>query len=372
MKLIKRILHWKFLFGLLTVISVSFLLISYLSPFISPSTLKLMPLFGLGYVIILIGNILLLIFWIILKSRWKWVVSIALLVGGSLHFRTISISTDNENTESTELHIMSYNVRLFDRYSSDRKRNYEKKDGIFKFLNNKQPDVVCFQEFYQQDAPTNFITKDSIIEILGSIAYHERYSAFRGKRQKFGVAIFSKYPIIEKGTINFERQENSHNYCIYSDIVKEQDTFRVYNLHLESIHFRKDDYDVFSEEDIISKDKQAKALGMIRKVTKAFPKRAKQAQQVNRHIKSSPYPVIVCGDFNDTPMSYTYNQFNSQLTDAFRNTSFGIGATYAGNIPIGRIDYIFHSPTLNSKNFYVQKEKLSDHYAIDCKVFKRN
>jgi endonuclease/exonuclease/phosphatase family metal-dependent hydrolase len=88
------------------------------------------------------------------------------------------------------------------------------------------------------------------------------------------------------------------------------------------------------------------------------------------HVETSPYPTIVCGDFNDTPMSYAYNQFNRSLMDAFRNCSSGIGSTYVGKVPAGRIDYIFHTNDLNSSHFVIQEEAYSDHRAISCKIFK--
>ena len=88
-------------------------------------------------------------------------------------------------------------------------------------------------------------------------------------------------------------------------------------------------------------------------------------------MNNSPFPVIICGDFNDTPLSYTYNKFASNYTDAFRNSSSGLGITYAGKVPAGRIDYIFHSKDLNSSNFTIQKEVYSDHRAINCEVWKK-
>jgi len=102
----------------------------------------------------------------------------------------------------------------------------------------------------------------------------------------------------------------------------------------------------------------------------AYPKRAEQARKVVEHMEQSPYEVVVCGDFNDTPLSYTYNTFFSHFTDAFRNASSGIGVTYAGKVPAGRIDYIFHSRDLHSGDFEIQSEVHSDHRAISCKIWK--
>jgi endonuclease/exonuclease/phosphatase (EEP) superfamily protein YafD len=98
----------------------------------------------------------------------------------------------------------------------------------------------------------------------------------------------------------------------------------------------------------------------------AFEKRADQARRVVEHLKTSPYPVIVCGDFNDTPMSYTYNQFQLLLLDAFRQSGLGLGSTYVGKLPAGRIDYLFYSAMLSVSHFKIQKQTRSDHRAVSC------
>ena len=182
--------------------------------------------------------------------------------------------------------------------------------------------------------------------------------------------MFSKYPIIEKGDVIFDSQSSTDfNYCIYSDIVKNKDTFRIYNVHLQSIRLNETHYD-FNKTKISDKKNYIAIRSIYRKLRVAYLKRAEQAKKIINHIKTAPYPVIICGDFNDTPMSYTYNQFNKGLVDAFRNASFGIGTSYVGKIPAGRIDYIFHSPSLFSSNFTIQKEVLSDHRAVSCIISK--
>ena len=370
-KILKRIFHWRLILNSVSIISVLSLLIGYCSPYIHPETASIIPLFGLAYPYILLANVLLLIFWMFLKSKWVLTISLTILLGGSLHFRTFTFGSNDSFEDATELSIMSYNVRLFDRYNRNAREGNKTRSKILKHLDNEQPDVVCFQEFYQQDRTKQFITKDSIKLILKSVDTHERMMQKKKGRQYVGVALFSKYPIIKKGTLNFEKI-NNHNYCIYADIVKSKDTFRVYNIHLESIRFKKDDYELFNPEDLASNEKHTKIYNLLNKVRNAYPKRAAQSEIITNHIKDSPYPIIVCGDFNDTPMSYTYNLFNSILCDAYRNTTKGVGSTYAGSIPIGRIDYIFHSESLGSRNFQIQRDKLSDHYAISCSILKEH
>ena len=349
-----------------TVCGILALLLAYFAPFVHPKTLTLLPFFGLSYWIILLFNVLLIVIWAIMRSRWALIILVFLFLGGRLHFRMFSFGSDEENTTGNELKLLSYNVRLFDLYNAVHSESYETRNKIFDYILESDPDVMCFQEFYHREPPTQFVTKDSLLQIMNIADYHERYAERNFAHQNFGIAIFSKFPIIEKGFVNFPNQNNSFNYCIYTDVVK-VDTFRIYNVHLQSIRLEKNDYAVFEEGE--SGESSSNIFSVMNKIRKAYPVRAAQAELIMKHAENSPYPVIICGDFNDTPLSYTYNQFNASLVDEFRNTSKGTGSTYAGNIPVGRIDYIFHSPKIGSREFRIQKERLSDHYAIDCKLF---
>ena len=368
-----KLLRFSSLFKLLTVICLVGLLLAYLTPFVHPNTLKILPFFGLAYPIILLFTLLFLVLWIIVRSRMSILILFVLVIGGKLHFRMIALGSDpDEQPEETEqLKVLSYNVRLFDLYTSSNENRTVNRDKIFAYLKDVNPDILCFQEFYHQDKPTKFITRDSIIQFLEIRDYHERYAHKLRGRQNFGVAILSKYPIISKGDLNFEAQsENDFNYCVFADIVRGNDTFRIYNVHLQSIRLQNDDYDLFEQGSAKAADKSTVRL-LVDKLLIAYPKRAQQARRVMEHVETSPYPTIVCGDFNDTPMSYTYHQFNKKLTDSYRNTSKGIGSTYAGRVPAGRIDYIFHSKDLESAGFTIQKEAYSDHRAISTRIFKQ-
>ncbi len=373
MKKLKRIFRLKTILIIGSILSICALSLSYLSVFIHPETIRLLPLFGLGYLIIVAIHILLLIIWIFVKSRvWLWLMLGVLVLGGNLHFRSVSIAWDDENTlNSTEYKVLSYNVRLFDVYNQSPKKALENKEAIFNFLETSNADIYCFQEFYHQDGSEEYNTKKLLSDRLKTPYSHARLSVSDYRKQSFGVAIFSKYEIFSQGEVSFDEVEKTFNYCIYVDVVAKKDTIRIYNVHLQSIHFQKDDYALFNEENPQASNENSQAYKLVNKVLDAYPIRAKQSKKLTEHMKSSPFPIIVCGDFNDAPMSYTYNQFHRFLNDAFLNTSMGIGRTYAGKVPAGRIDYIFHDQSMGSRNFVIQKEKLSDHYAISCSVFKK-
>ncbi len=373
MKLLKRIFRFKTILIIGSVLSIASLLLSYLSIYIHPESFRILPLFGLAYLIIVGVHLLLFIIWLFMKSRvWILIMFGTLLLGGPLHFRSFSIGWDDENTNnSEELKVLSYNVRLFDVYNQNPAKALENKEAIFSYLEDEKADIYCFQEFYYQEGSEDYRTIPKLTKRLKTPYHHSRLSVSDYKKQSFGVAIFSKHEIISQGEVSFDEVEKTFNYCVYADIVSKKDTIRVYNVHLQSIHFQKDDYALFSEDNPQASNENSQAFKLIRKVLNAYPVRAKQAEKLTKHMESSPYPIIVCGDFNDAPMSYTYNQFHRFLKDAFLNTSFGIGRTYAGKVPAGRIDYIFYDESMGSRNFVIQTEKLSDHYAISCSIFKK-
>lgn len=360
------------LMKVLTILCLISLFLAYLCPYVHPETLWILPFFGLSYPIIISVTLLFLIYWALKRSRWALVILGIVLLGGNLHFRTLAItfSPPEMPEDVTSWKIMSYNVRLFDRYNESLDVARQNRDSIIAYVNEFQPDVVCFQEFYHQDAPTNFSTKDKLIQLLKIKDYQERYSHKLKGRQYYGICMLSKYPMIAKGDVMFKTQ-NSDNYCVFADIVKGNDTIRFYNIHLQSIKLQQDDYALFGEENANSAEQKSTFRLLIEKLRIAYPERANQARTVMEHVESSPYPVVICGDFNDTPLSYVYNQFDKLLVDSYRETSNGLGVTYVGKIPAGRIDYIFHTQELAARNFTIQKKAYSDHRAIACEIWRR-
>jgi endonuclease/exonuclease/phosphatase family metal-dependent hydrolase len=343
----------------LTSLALLCLVFGYCAPYFHPDTVPFLPFFGLSYPIWVLVVILFTFFWFFKKSNWKYICLILLVIGIKFHLRLVGLSFFQGSPAKNSIYIMSYNVRLFGLYDDSTTAS---RDHIFQFLRAEQPDVACFQEYYRQDKPTEFETFDSIKTILKSVDYHERSAHNENGRRNFGIAIFSKYPMIARGDVIFESQSMmDFNYCIFADIVAHSDTFRIYNVHLQSIR--------------LSETGEKTDLGRIeklrvgfRKMQTASSKRADQARKVIEHMESSPYPVLVCGDFNDTPMSYTYNQFQNKLTDGFREASWGLGSTYNGRIPAGRIDYIFRSEGIECSDFKIFQNNFSDHKPIRCRI----
>ena len=346
------------------------LLIAYTAPYTDPNRIPIVAFIGLIYPISVIMNMSFLFVWGLLKSKWLFLPATILLIGIPFHVRVFSIdlSTNKIPQNANKLKVMSYNVRLFGYFDDSRTGAKQTKNQILNLIRREQPDVLCIQEYFHQNGKGKFNTRDSIYKILG--IHHENSIHPSQKNKNFGIALFSKYPIINKGIVKSgSSHKTNSNFCIYADIVKKEDTIRIYNVHFQSIKLTADEYSRQTAKTSDSKTKQSKLRSGLSKLNNAFKTRSIQSNIVRYHLNNSPYKSVICGDFNDTPMSYTYEIFNRFLVDAFRNTSSGFGSTYNGFLPAGRIDYIFHTKSLNSAQFKVQNEKLSDHQAISCIIY---
>ncbi|MCB9222680.1 MAG: endonuclease/exonuclease/phosphatase family protein [Crocinitomicaceae bacterium] len=358
-------LHWFWRIVLWLNILNSFLLIgAYINTHISPNDVSYLAFLGLGYPLLLLTALILMLVWLFIRWKLAFISIITILIGFN-HFSHFYAFNFIQNDLKDPLKVLSYNVHIFDLYNLEGRE--ENRNKIFEFLDKENADILCFQEFYHQQ-DRSFVTKDSLVELLNTPFYHERYTHELSGKRYFGVATFSKYPIINKGEIPFENDDN--NYCIYSDLLMNEDTVRVFNAHIGSIRFQSDDYEFFGEENgPIYKDKDAgqRILGRLKQ---AFEKRAIQAEIVCAEIEKSPYPVILCGDLNDTPVSYCYRQFNNLLNDAFVSSGNGIGQTYIGAVPSNRIDYIFYDDQFESSDFVTHQVSYSDHKPISCYIGK--
>jgi len=348
------------IFFYLNIVIALALLISYLAPFVDPSTNYLPAFFGLAFPILLIFNVLFIIYWIAIKQV-KFLLSLIIVLIGWNHisgFFQFNLPEKSTNT-SKLIKVLSYNVRLFDLYNWS--NNKKTRNKIFNLIKEKQADVICFQEFYQ-DKTNSFSTLDTLVKFQNAKNVHAAYTFSVYNKYFFGIATFSKYPIVNKGKITFK---NTNNICIYTDVKINQDTIRFYNNHLESIRFQLKNYNFLDSLSYKNEDERLKGLkDILKRLKRANSIRARQVDKISAHIKSSPYPVIVCGDFNDTPVSYTYHNMNNGLIDTFEEQGLGFGITYSRNFIFLRIDYLLHSPIIKAIKYQTIRKKYSDHYPI--------
>ena len=354
----------RFVLLLLNALVGILLLLSAYSATIDPVDVVYPAFLGLAYPFILFANVLFLIFWLVIKKKLMLVSVIAIV----LSFPALSnfIQFNFHSSDDDAIKVMSYNVRLFDLYNWS--ENKSTRDKIFDQLVGQDADIYCFQEFYHTDQKGKFETRDTILTFLNAKHYKEAYTHKMRGSQYFGIATFSRYPIVNSGKIIFENDIN--NICLYTDVKIKEDTVRVYNLHIASIRFGYDDYKFVENIDTKSQAKEIShgAIHIYGLLASAFEKRSVQAKKIIEHVVQSPHPVILCGDFNDSPNSYCYQQFSGVLKDSFKEAGNGIGSTYIGAFPSFRIDYIFHSDDFEAVNYYTLPNKFSDHHAIVSEI----
>jgi endonuclease/exonuclease/phosphatase family metal-dependent hydrolase len=352
---------------LLNSAAIAGLLISYIASYVSPSELWITGIFGLSYPVLLFVNVLFIFYWLF---QWKWyfaLSSLSVLVGYNYLMNTFQLKMRTTNyvylPGSRPVKVLSYNVRLFDLYNWTGDRNTKKR--IFELIDRISPDLACIQEFYSSGKILN--NRDSLMSLLNTRYVHIEFTG-RMREGNWGIATFSRFPIVGKGKIDFKTKSN--NLCIYTDIKAGKDTIRIYNVHFQSIRFANEDYQFMKNisDNKPQQELQGGSRKILRRLKVAFIKRGKQVSLVTESIRNSPYPVIVCGDFNDPPSSYTYHSIRSTLKDAFVESGNGLGNTYNGIFPSFRIDYILHDPRYRSFAFRTIKRDLSDHFPITCTI----
>jgi endonuclease/exonuclease/phosphatase family metal-dependent hydrolase len=352
---------------IINLFAVIALLLSYLASYVDPSFFWITPFFGLAYPAILLINVLLVIYWLIRWPRFALISGIAILAGWTVVLNYIGF---RENTaimvpKSSEsfLRVMTYNVHNFKQFGD--KNDQFTRDQILNVIRNEQPDVICFQEFFSRKrGEYNF--KKYILEILKTEHYYFKPSTDNGY-EAIGMAIFSEFPIINKGNIQFAKKMN-WNEAIWVDLKKDDKIFRVYNVHLQSIRFQPEDYKYLEDvkQKIDTDVESSKKIGS--RLKTAFIKRSNQVKMVKSHSDSCPIPYIITGDFNDTPISYTIKTISKGLNNSFREKGSGFGVTYNGAFPNFQIDYLFTSLEFSVKNYLIINKKMSDHFPVRSDV----
>jgi endonuclease/exonuclease/phosphatase family metal-dependent hydrolase len=334
--------------------------------YISPVIFWPIAFAGLAFPFIFLLNLAFVLYWLA-QFRRAFMISMA---AAAFAYPTASKYVQLKSSEESvvkSFKITSYNSMLFDLYNW--RHNKETREKIFGNLADIDSDIICLQEFYTSEEEGDFNNIDSLTKLLNLPNFHTEYTTTLRKFDHWGIATFSRFPIINKGKIVF--QTRSNNMCIYSDIVIKKDTVRVYNVHLQSISFSKKDNKFLedikngaeSEEDI------EKSKNVLRRLKRAFTKRAKQVEAIKTHMATCKYKIILCGDFNDTAASYTYKLLSEKMDDAFIEKGSGFGRTYAGNWPQFRIDYILHSKELGCNRFNRAEETFTDHFPITAHLY---
>ena len=354
-------------FRIILIVAAAAMFLSYLAVYINPSKFSLPLFFGLYFVPILAVNIFLLLVAMLRRSASAWICVVALLP--SLLYTELFFKIGHKEEaekEGISLKIESYNVGMFSSSANGLSRAECRKEMGNHFAENL-PDIVCLQEFFAE----SYTQADTIFS-----AYpHRHYHLFKARNGKlFGNIILSKFPIVERGRLSFP---NSTNLSIFADIEHYGRTLRVYNNHLESYNVsftalahkaaemvRKKAYEEENAREEITRD----IVETHEKMLGTFIKRSQQVERIIGHINETPHRAIICGDFNDTPMSYTYHTLAKNRKDTFEEAGKGFGATFIPVWPLLRIDYLLVPEDSQCITHTVDRIQLSDHYPVNAEI----
>lgn len=348
---------------LITVLFGGALVLSFLSQFVSPHRIWFAPFLGIPYPYLFVCNAVFFLFWLLRRHRYAWVSLLAGLITVSSIVKYVQWPFGEEKDAPADLHLLSYNINYFAR--NDGGDGYSV-DSIAQLIRKHRFDVVCLQEFRVEENRFHVDEFEQKIHPLKCLTASNDPS----NKRRFGTAIFSRYPAAREAYIEFPE---SANCAVYADITfPGNKVIRVYCVHFESISFSKDAKRLLSG-DALMDDKDTLDInhtlfGMYRKMREAYQKRAVQVDQLSMHIKASPYPVVVCGDFNDLPVSYTYNTIRGELVDPFMAVGHGVMTTFIKAIFPLRIDFILHDASFLPVQYYRPHVHWSDHYPVALRL----
>jgi endonuclease/exonuclease/phosphatase family metal-dependent hydrolase len=351
-------------------LAVSLLMcILYLLPYLQPSTLAFFNLFPLAFPYLLILQFIFLFFWLFVQKKYMLIPAITILICGKLILSLVGVHffEDKKSVNKKNLRFASWNVQLFGFFNN----NGSLDTSMLSYVKSLKSDIFCAQELVFSLSDTSSFSLEHLKKQLGykyvfagndrAFGVHANNHQNNGKEYyPFCLAIFSNYPIIKTKKIQ-PIPEYNHTF-IWADVQVGSDTLRIFNIHLQSMHFVKKDYDfieTIDQQNASSISSRGKTL--FRKLREANFQRAIQVLAVQEELKKSPHPVILCGDMNDVPNSYAYQILRSDLRDAFADKGYGIGRTFQFLAPTLRVDYIFYHDRLPLKTIQVNKGKLSDH-----------
>lgn len=347
----------------LNLIFALLLLLSILAGVVSPQVCWPLALAGLCYSVFLFGNLFFVVYWIARANRFVLVSLVCILVGWKPLTNTIGFhlrQPANFKKDSKNIRIMTFNVHDF---NIQLPNGDSSQQAMLRLLKTKQPDIVCFQEYYSWRSQNPFQITDSIKKALG--APYLYFKPFTGTdTYDIGLALFSRYPIIDSGLVSARQADKDLDPAIFCDIRRGDQTFRVYDLHLRSVAFDPEDYEYVNEVTSHKRIRYRPTLHVLSKLKGAFVDRSEQVKLLKHHASTYANPYIFAGDFNDTPTSYAFTRLSSGLKSAFASKSSGFGVTYESRLPDLQLDHVLVSPDITVEYYRILKETISDHYPV--------
>ena len=342
------------------VATVIVMLLVGFSDRINPADHPLVSTLGMAFPILLVINMAFLLFWLIFKWSRAWIP----VVGYILAYVPISIYMPINASQSPPegaLKLVTYNVCCYG-------GNFKYEQGFEKvrdYLIDEKADIVCLQE--DNDTWRRYCFKN--YEERG-LTHNDTIVLCNDATRFNCLGIHTRFPIIRRERIDYPTVSNNGSAAWWLQVDK--DTVIVVNNHFESCHLNQEDraqYRQLLKGDMARDSVRAESQLLMVKLAEANAKRSRQIVAVCEYVDQylGRYPVIVCGDFNDNPISFSRHMMGKYLHDCFVETGRGIGLSYNQKAFSLRIDHIFCSSDITPYECFVDsKMDASDHYPMVC------
>jgi endonuclease/exonuclease/phosphatase family metal-dependent hydrolase len=336
-------------------------------PFLNAGKYWPIAILGLGFPLMLVLLIAFILIWAIVRSKWAFLPLVALIISWqqiSAFFAFGMPSSQPGPPPENSLRVLSWNVSSWDEANKHKNGGQSHRRDMLALIRSQDPDILCLQEFFEFESSNYYEPNIPAVRAMGYPYYYFVPHYFRyGKAYRMGVAIFSKYPIVDTAVVPYKLNSAADN-LVYADVNINGKLIRLMTIHLQSVRFNPVDYEGINKIKNTDDEGLEASKTILSKLIKAYRWRSEQAEQVRQEIDKSPHPVIICGDFNDVPNSYTYFTIRGNLKDAFIAKGAGIGKTLRILGPTLRIDYILADGSLPVNSFSKFNVPYSDHYPI--------
>ncbi len=342
------------------VIFLAFLHIAALSAaFIPPISFPLVAVFGLilpfTFILVLISIPILLL----LKS--KWIILQLLLLIVSIPSMRNFVHIGNEKNLETDIHLTSYNLLGYRGFQPTNNK-MEPVDGINDYLAQKTNDIICLQEFRSWSG--NLKQDIETLKLKLGFSYHKTELYWtKGGLTTDSYLILSKYPIIHSGSITASTRRN---IGIFTDLQIDNQAIRVFTIHLASFGLKANEIEMFGEAAVMEMEKvKQHGKTVVSKLVNNFRLRHIEVESLMHAIDTTTIPIIICGDVNETAASYIYRELRKKnLIDSHTQAGNYFGTTYAGKLPLLRIDHILHSQEFTTSYSKIDEVEWSDHFPL--------
>lgn len=361
-----RVLVRRFFIYANIFIGLLFVLACFATPHLDPSRWWFISFLALAFPFLLFFMLLFFVGWLFIKPLRSLISAVPLLIGyksiGVFFAFHVSHSFHSEKNPHF-IRIATWNVARFVELKKNNNKGSQVRLKMMNQIKEQDADILCLQEFQTSTNPEYYNNIDFIRQQLNYPYFYFSYDE-DGSMQYYSSIIFSKFPIVDTGLIRYPHP-TLPEVLMHADIKINEDTIRVYTTHLQSLQFRKSDYDKIGSIERVEQDSLiANSRTIFSKLKKGIVYRGIQARMVRDETKKSVHPFLLCGDMNDVPNSYTYSIVKGNLQDAFLKKGWGIGRTFTSLSPTLRIDYIFADDNFRVEQIDRLVKSLSDHYML--------